>query len=207
MHVWIGLESHKEGVVCKDNNTIMCAHSYPTLCNLMDCNPPGSSVLGILQERILVWVAIPFSKGSSWPRDQIQVSWIAGTFFIISHQRSPCLANISLNLKASKVTLRGGSVFSSFCYPGLPDLLRAVKTQAYGKELLKVHETRLQPAEFVGGTQADKVAGACGQRCALDWGMAGATSLLGEVHWLKLPTLARHHSNYLHELFYNRRSR
>ena len=65
MHVWIGLESHKEGVVCKDNNTIMCAHSYPTLCNLMDCNPPGSSVRGILQERILVWVAIPFSKGSS----------------------------------------------------------------------------------------------------------------------------------------------
>ena len=52
----------------------MCAHSCLTLCNPMDCNPLGSSLCGILQERILVWVAIPFSKGSSWPRDQILVS-------------------------------------------------------------------------------------------------------------------------------------
>ena len=40
-----------------------------TLCDPMDCNPPGSSVHGILQARILEWVAIPFSRGSSWPRD------------------------------------------------------------------------------------------------------------------------------------------
>ena len=39
--------------------------SYPTLCNPMDCSPPGSSVHGILQARILEWVAIPFSRGSS----------------------------------------------------------------------------------------------------------------------------------------------
>ena len=105
----------------------------------------------------------------------------------LSHQRSPCLASLSLNWKASQVTLRGGSVFSSFCYPGLPDLLRAVETQAYGKKLLRVHETRLQPAEFVGGTQADKVAGSAGQRCGLDCGMAGVPSLLGEAHWLNPP--------------------
>ena len=41
----------------------------------------GSSVHGILQERILEWVAIPFSRGSSQPRDQTQVSCIAGRFF------------------------------------------------------------------------------------------------------------------------------
>ena len=52
-----------------------------TLCNPMDHSPPGSSVHGILQARILEWVAIPFSRGSSWPRDQAQVSHIAGRFF------------------------------------------------------------------------------------------------------------------------------
>ena len=39
--------------------------SCPTLCNPMDCSPPGSSLRGILQARILEWVAIPFSKGSN----------------------------------------------------------------------------------------------------------------------------------------------
>ena len=44
-----------------------------TLCDPMDCSPPGSSVHGILQERILEWVAVPFSRGSFQPRDQTQV--------------------------------------------------------------------------------------------------------------------------------------
>ena len=44
---------------------------------------PGSSVHGIFQARILEWVAIPFSKGPFWPRDQTQVSCIAGRFFTI----------------------------------------------------------------------------------------------------------------------------
>ena len=48
----------------------------PTLCNPMDC-----IVYGILQARILEWVAFPFSRGSSQPRDQTQVSYIAGGFF------------------------------------------------------------------------------------------------------------------------------
>ena len=59
------------------------AQSCPTLCNPMDCSPPGSSVHGILQESLVQWVAIPFSKGSSRPRDQTQVSFIAGRFFTI----------------------------------------------------------------------------------------------------------------------------
>ena len=53
----------------------------PTLCDPMDYSPPGSSVHGILQARILEWVAISFSRGSSWPRDQTQVSCIAGRCF------------------------------------------------------------------------------------------------------------------------------
>ena len=54
-----------------------------TLCDPMDYNLPGSSVHGILQTRILEWVAIPFSRGSSRPRDGTQVSCIAGRFITI----------------------------------------------------------------------------------------------------------------------------
>ena len=49
----------------------------------MDCSPPGSSVHGILQARGLEWVTIPFSRGSSPPRDRAQVSRIAGRFCAI----------------------------------------------------------------------------------------------------------------------------
>ena len=58
-------------------------HSCPTLCGPKGCSLPGSSVHGILQTRILEWVAIPFSKGSSQPRDQTQVSCIADRFFTV----------------------------------------------------------------------------------------------------------------------------
>ena len=60
-----------------------CAQSCPTLCDPMDCSPPGSSIHGILQARILEWVAMPSSKGSSQPRDRTQVSHIAGRFFTV----------------------------------------------------------------------------------------------------------------------------
>ena len=50
-------------------------------CDPMDCNLPGSSVHGILQARILEWVAMSFSRGSSQPRDWIHVFYIAGGFF------------------------------------------------------------------------------------------------------------------------------
>ena len=54
-----------------------------TLCDPMDCSLPGSSIPGILQAGILEWVAISFSKRSSQPSDQTQVSHIAGRSFTI----------------------------------------------------------------------------------------------------------------------------
>ena len=51
------------------------------LCDPVDCSLPGSSIHGILQTRILEWVAISFSRGSSWHRDPTQVSDIAGRHF------------------------------------------------------------------------------------------------------------------------------
>ena len=57
------------------------AQSCLTLCDPVDCSPPGSTVHGILQARILEWVAISFSRGSSRPRDRTQVSRIRGRRF------------------------------------------------------------------------------------------------------------------------------
>ena len=56
---------------------VLVALSCMTLCDSRDCSLPGSSVCGILQARILKWFAIPFSRGSSWPRDQTYLSRIA----------------------------------------------------------------------------------------------------------------------------------
>ena len=52
-----------------------------TLCDTMDCSLPASSIHGIFQAGILKWVAVSFSRGSSWPRDRTQVSHIAGRHF------------------------------------------------------------------------------------------------------------------------------
>ena len=59
------------------------AQLCPTLCDPMDCSLPGSSVHRIFQARVLEWVAISFSRGSSRPRDQTQVSHVAGRRFTI----------------------------------------------------------------------------------------------------------------------------
>ena len=67
------------------NNIILrkcCLHAKllqwcPTLCDPVDCSPPGSSVHGILQARILEWVAMPSSRGSSQPRDRTCVSCVS----------------------------------------------------------------------------------------------------------------------------------
>ena len=53
------------------------AQSCPTLCNPMDCSSPGSSFYGISQARILEWITISYSRGSSWPRDQTRISCVS----------------------------------------------------------------------------------------------------------------------------------
>ena len=59
------------------------AQSCPTLCDPMDCSLPGSSVHGIFQAIVLEWVAISFSRGSSWPRDRTRVSCIVDRRFTV----------------------------------------------------------------------------------------------------------------------------
>ena len=59
------------------------AQSCPTLCNPMDCSLSGSSVHGIFQARVLEWIAISFSRGSSWPRNRTRVSCITSRRFTV----------------------------------------------------------------------------------------------------------------------------
>ena len=62
---------------------VLVTQSCLMLCDSMDCSPPGSSVHGIFQAKILEWFAISFSRGSSWPRGRNWVSYTAGRFFTI----------------------------------------------------------------------------------------------------------------------------
>ena len=64
------------------------------LCDPMACSPPGSSVQRMLQARILEWVAISFSRGSSQPRDPTHVSCIAGGFFTTESPGKPPVFNV-----------------------------------------------------------------------------------------------------------------
>ena len=68
---------------CPSPQKLLLPQLCPTLGDPMDCNPPGSSVHGILQARILEWLAIPFPGGFSWPRDWTRVSYISGRFLTV----------------------------------------------------------------------------------------------------------------------------
>ena len=94
----------------------MCAkplQSCPTLCDPMDYILLDFSVHGILQARILEWVAMPFSRGSSWYRDQIQVSCITGRFFLLSE---PLSENESHSVMSDSVRPHG--LYSPWNSPG-----------------------------------------------------------------------------------------
>ena len=101
---------------CKKESQV--AQSCPTLCETMDCSPPGSSVHGILQARILEWVAISFSRGSSRPRDQTRVSRIVGRcFYHLSHQGMLILKFHKLDKTPNPLHLH-----HKFDFPGPPVL-------------------------------------------------------------------------------------
>ena len=70
-------------IFSKDLVMCLVTQSYLTVCYRMDCSLPGSSVHGDSPARILEWVAMPSSRGSSQPRDQAQVSHSAGRFFTV----------------------------------------------------------------------------------------------------------------------------
>ena len=102
------------------------------LCNAMDCSPPGSSVHGISQARILEWVAISFSRGSSQPRDLTHVSCLAGRFFTTLPPGKPILNKTTVTPQSredlSLSLFFGGSRSSSVlrhyeCFCSLPAVI------------------------------------------------------------------------------------
>ena len=114
---------------------VLVTQSCPTLCDPMDCSLTGSSVPGVLQARILDWVAMPFSTGSSWPRHQTRVSWIASRFFTMEPPGKPNSApwfyfscHIFLFFKLGCCILFGillGEITVQYmCVPNMPRFLK-----------------------------------------------------------------------------------
>ena len=85
------------------------AQSCPSLCHPMDCGLPGSSIHGVLQASVLEWVAIAFSRGSSWPRDWTQVSHIAGKRFTLWANRETRKKKIKTNNSEYEEVAAGGT--------------------------------------------------------------------------------------------------
>ena len=105
---------------------VKVAQSCATLCNPMYCSPPGSSIHGILQARILEWVAISFSRGFSSPRDPTQVSHIAGGFFTIWAIREALFP----------YRLLPNTDYSSLCYTVSPYCLCYIQQWVYAYPFL-----------------------------------------------------------------------
>ena len=82
---------------------VLVAQLCLTLYNSVNCNPPGSSVHGISQAKILEWVAMPSSRGPFRPRDQTQVSCIAGRVFTIWDNKEALGTWIYIKLVSSAV--------------------------------------------------------------------------------------------------------
>ena len=92
MVVWASLVAQmvKNLPAMQEKVKVLVTQSCLTLCDPMDCSPPGSSVPEILQARILEWVAMRSTRGSSWPRERICISCIARKFFTLWAPREQC---------------------------------------------------------------------------------------------------------------------
>ena len=111
---------------------LMCAcpvtQSGPTVCDSMDCSQRGSSVHGLLQARILEWVAIAFCRGSSQPRDITWVSCLVGGFFTTQPPEKPMwhirvisrlLFNVTWNMPLAWALWRRDGGIRQIQYQGL----------------------------------------------------------------------------------------
>ena len=98
---------------------VKVAQSCPTLWDPMDCSPPGSSVHGISQARVLEWVAMPCSKGSSQPRDQTQVSCISCIHWQVDSLRAALSGKSSNTINTIKMSVllshHGWTLSSTAC--------------------------------------------------------------------------------------------
>ena len=89
-----------------------------TLCDPVDCSPPGSSVHGMLWARILEWVAMPSSRGSSRPRDQTHISCIGKQILYTESPGKPIPKSVR-----SRIIRKHSIVFSSLGNKVVPEML------------------------------------------------------------------------------------
>ena len=123
---------------------INVAQSCVTLCNSMDCSLPGSSLHRILQARILKWIAISFSRGSSWPRNQTWVSHVAGRCFFLRATREASRIHWEFNY-LTKAVLEWKSRLSLLSFSGRWD---AATTQVSHGEITSLgHQTPIPGAQ------------------------------------------------------------
>ena len=108
---------------CEKKVKVLVSQSCLTLCDPMDCSLPSSSVHELFQARILEWVAIPFSRGSSQPRDWTLISHLAGRFFTICATRKAltwdgfqCLQNGSKILPCMSLEGEPGSCLAALLF-------------------------------------------------------------------------------------------
>ena len=119
-------------------SAVLClvVQSCPALCNPMASSPPGSSVHGILQARILEWVAMPLCRGSSQPRAGTQVSQTAGGFFTVRATREaqghskPCLIPLVIRTRSQAACSPSSVVLHEACILELPG--RSEKSRCLG---------------------------------------------------------------------------
>ena len=95
---------------------MLVTQSCPTLYNPIDCSLPGSSIHVVLQARTLEWITIPFPRGSSQPRDQIQVSCKAGTLF---NTEPPGKPGLQLKKKKEVILIEIGYLDDIHPYKGM----------------------------------------------------------------------------------------
>ena len=122
------------GMTLRESVFVMCVCvlSRVWLCKPMDYSLPGSSVHGIFQARILEWVAMPSSRGSSWPRNQTHVSCVSCIGrWVLYHPRSPTLVKVGTNTVAvsslaHKRHRAGGETGEVGLLPALPTRLPSI---------------------------------------------------------------------------------
>ena len=117
--LWDNMKNTNICIMCVQS--VLVTQSCLTLCDPMDCSPPGFSLYGIFQAKIMEWVAIPFSRGSSPPRDQTRVSCIIGRFFTIWATRE---------MSEGEETEKGsGKIFEEIMAENFPNMGKEIVNQ------------------------------------------------------------------------------
>ena len=139
---------------------VLVALSCLTLCDPLDCSPPGSSIHGILQASIMEYAAFPFSRGSSWPRNQTSVSWIYSRIKIRSlivifecHSQWLVLNLIVQKERKDNQTQGKCSCFSSYVFSNVAALEQRQWKEKKG--FLAFVEVYEQPAGWIPVMQQD----------------------------------------------------